>query len=1661
MNRVTKSTWRTFCNNPSESGFKALYQRTSGLVYTVCMRILCNEEDARDAFQGTYCRLVELARDAERAGKINDVGGLVCRLAVREADALRKRRSRRERKKVVMGKQLPLHNDAPALGESIDKTQTRERVSALVSTLPDKYRVPVMLHYFDGLTHQEIAGALNCSRATISNRIARALKRLQPAMRRAGLGEATAVFAMIFAGSQLLSPPSTFAAETVFQHALTHAAAAQAGGAAATTAASGAGATGIGGVIAAKLLALGGVVTSKAAILSLAAVVGVSALVFLAQPLLFNDDNGNREDPAGLQVASSNGDEKNAVSKKTDEDIAKKGGVPQPVKQLSTGGTTIFGKVYFKESGLPAAGAKILSFPPGGPTCVAGQDGAYELAGVKGGFCMFGAMHGPFLSHLSLEELKPVKIDEGGANGPFDLHLRRGLVLRGKVVDEESGKPVKNAEVKTQLFAPITVHADAEGRYAIEGLPAMMFQVKVKARGYAFTTAMFQLTKEGANTLDISLEPEGVAEVFVVDAAGRPIKNAGIMVSHKPSLYFSPEQNRTSAKGRCIVRGVSRKKPLGIRVSKPGYEMASKAVLQFPENRRHARVTVVLNAKQEENAQWAFAGKVTDASGKPLEGVRISWGYNEYPNQGPHFAETDENGAYRLDVRKHNVLQMQLSASKAAYAPEWERNVPPGTFEKPNQVDFTLDRGRWVELTVRNEQGMPLPHVFLHPYVEDHDDPHDENEIPGLKGSANAYKTDHSGKCRIDSLPSGPVGFRFWRFGYTDLGCVYDVLDRQIDVVMKEAGVIRGLVVDKESGKPLPEFNVKVKGGRISVSRYRVGQSVADAKGRFELKELHQDGKYRVTIEAPGYPAFSLEGIVAAAPGGKQEERFELVRSEMLAGCVSCAETGTPLAGVTVFSAVSRGIDTWEGLADENSGRYRNILRTATGKDGVFALNEGKDKGVLFVCAPGFARRMVKPQDRSRFIVRDSTRLAIDLEPGATLSGNVFEAGKPYTAGSVRLRSAGNESMEPAAIDENGRFKIGSLAPGLYNISVYKQKGRIGFSWLSTSCRLKRGEHKTISIGDDMGPCSLKGRVLDESGRPVEEARVVLRPGFEWYQSLIDYTDGKGFYEVKGLQPGEYSVTASKNYYPRNRPRRELKANATLSVKGNTTHDFAFAKQCQVKARIAFEGGALKDAAGVTVTRASLDYVHYPDSYTVNAPGQIKYSGSVRVTGADIAFDGLYKGLYRLQIHCRTAAGSYFSYHCPQRFELDNSREDHDLGAITIGRPGDLVFEGTIHDADKTPVKSVAVRLSPLFASACAGFTAHSDDRGRFRLEGLKRGIYRVRMNLRQDGAYRRIYDTIEINGNLSRTFVFDEANQLSGKLVLDNASETASALGMARLWLRHVAFPGRDPVSPDGLTLSESAELKPHGGFTMRGKFKGRYDIIVSFRREDDEAMVSVPAGSVMLNTISGHQDLGDIPVSLPAFQAVRTRFTIHGDRSPQYGGLYFFPKDSRTNAFVKPCDNFGEGVHELSDIPAGVYEVTAYARDFKCVPLSVPVTIEAGGAPPEVAFELHPHTGIKGTVNLARSYDPAPVTRISIKGNGLTRTLMPKKKTGRFSPYYQNVIACEDWLNNGSFNLIDLPEGDYEVTAELDGYRSAVETVRVEKGKVAQVRMSMVLSE
>jgi len=156
-----------------EQAMAALYDRYSGVVYSVALRVLGDTGKAEDILQEVFMQLWRnpSAFDASR-------GNLAPWLAViarnRAIDSLRKRRPETDIADVVVAVQ-------PDLAGEAERTRCMEKVRGTLGAMPAAQRQALEMSYFEGLSHSEISQKTGEPLGTIKTRIRAGLLTLRKA----------------------------------------------------------------------------------------------------------------------------------------------------------------------------------------------------------------------------------------------------------------------------------------------------------------------------------------------------------------------------------------------------------------------------------------------------------------------------------------------------------------------------------------------------------------------------------------------------------------------------------------------------------------------------------------------------------------------------------------------------------------------------------------------------------------------------------------------------------------------------------------------------------------------------------------------------------------------------------------------------------------------------------------------------------------------------------------------------------------------------------------------------------------------------------------------------------------------------------------------------------------------------------------------------------------------------------------------------------------------------------------------------------------------------------------------------------------------------------------------------------------------------------------
>ena len=184
-----------FLQDRDESAFEKLVQRHSGLVMSVCRSMLRHQQDAEDAFQATF---LVLAKKAAGLKQRNSVGGWLYHTAVNHCLALRRRiAAKREESSMV---EEPVSKSIEPW-QSIARQQQWEQLHRELATLPEQYRVPILMCDIQGESRESAAEFLDRSEASIKAALARGRKLLRLRLLRRGI----ALSALVSASASLCS----------------------------------------------------------------------------------------------------------------------------------------------------------------------------------------------------------------------------------------------------------------------------------------------------------------------------------------------------------------------------------------------------------------------------------------------------------------------------------------------------------------------------------------------------------------------------------------------------------------------------------------------------------------------------------------------------------------------------------------------------------------------------------------------------------------------------------------------------------------------------------------------------------------------------------------------------------------------------------------------------------------------------------------------------------------------------------------------------------------------------------------------------------------------------------------------------------------------------------------------------------------------------------------------------------------------------------------------------------------------------------------------------------------------------------------------------------------------------------------------------------------
>src|SRR6185295_9320678 len=194
---------RAYCERGDRDALGTLFSRHQNLAYRVALRCSVNASDAEDAVQAAFLSVLRSAAQYRAESSVRAwIMGVVVYTCKDRAKAERVRSTHQERAAKSI---LVQGNDSDL--------ELRDAAMSAVHGLPEMYRLPVWLHFLEGLTFKEAGTVLKLPENTVRSQANRGIEQLRAALASAGHSVTAAGLTSTLAVANLESAPPLLTAK--------------------------------------------------------------------------------------------------------------------------------------------------------------------------------------------------------------------------------------------------------------------------------------------------------------------------------------------------------------------------------------------------------------------------------------------------------------------------------------------------------------------------------------------------------------------------------------------------------------------------------------------------------------------------------------------------------------------------------------------------------------------------------------------------------------------------------------------------------------------------------------------------------------------------------------------------------------------------------------------------------------------------------------------------------------------------------------------------------------------------------------------------------------------------------------------------------------------------------------------------------------------------------------------------------------------------------------------------------------------------------------------------------------------------------------------------------------------------------------------------------
>ncbi len=797
--------------------------------------------------------------------------------------------------------------------------------------------------------------------------------------------------------------------------------------------------------------------------------------------------------------------------------------------------------------------------------------------------------------------------EEETEGDPVDADYQAALTgLRGRVLWASSKKPVAGVRIEAfelgsgffsqtvggefpgflKSFEPkVSVTTDKEGRFLLKGLERNEFFGLLIGPGTdkrAFRMVDRTMAAGETEELDdILLEDRGSLKGIVVGPDQKPLRGARVYALDVPRIAFDFGLSGYDPEGLMVsqssyrsfatalpsfVKKLEKKLPFGITQTGPkgsfhigGLRKGQTSILIVaPDLVRTIKTTTIRPGKERDLGRIVLkegqeiSGRIIDAEGKPLAGVRvsvtpkspISVSFGRKPKR------SDPQGRFRfkgLGRGQHYVL------TKSSEDLPWALHGP---YRPGDKIEIRNKKTYDRKIIVQGVGGTMIPSASFKLSLDIGGDVPPELLDSGLRTKQHLKKTDKPGIWLLHGVPEGRYALRVTAKGFAPYKARFRLGPKEkgktiLCKLLKGVGVT--ILAQNRSGKPVSSTRIYFRSQRT--------------RGTILLGRTGKDGTLKVPLVPPTKGAFiarhpryafgatpvprpvngSTYRVVLPNPGRIQGRIFNSATSEKKPYTLFAEPSWTIRKNIGDLLmprfTVSR-IDGQFSIGGLQPGEYRVMPFIDLGK--------ASSLGDLFTLQ---RQAMMLARNRQKVIVPEGGVVQLNMD----LAGKKTRKGTGKISGYFRIdgKAAGGRDLaiwgysnQRITTQADGSFQFTQLPKGRFTIAVFGDKDTFRSQMVgSKSVTLKDGEQKIVNFEISLG--LIEGEILDPQGNPYDRAQLSLQTMGKDPAWISVFTDDQGKFRQK-VHFGNWRITLGWNERRKagfSLPPKMIQVNSKIPVK--------------------------------------------------------------------------------------------------------------------------------------------------------------------------------------------------------------------------------------------------------------------------------------------------------------------------------------------------------------------------------------------------------------------------------------------------------------------------------------------------------------------------------